>query len=190
MTERREDDQEDRDIVARGTGAAAHPLDRPSPQAPPSFLGITIGVARTVQLDRRVSDEEWDHLVVLLRDTFHARGEMREDGSLRQWTNGNLQVLVEPTVSGDRIRMKTRNSAVQGLLAASAALFGVALFSFALGAVRGLTGSPEFMTSLTTLGVAGAGVGLWGAFRLARWAPKRRLQMEEIARRLAEAREE
>ena len=36
--------------------------------ASPRFLGLPIGVGRTVELDRRLSDEEWERLVVDLPD--------------------------------------------------------------------------------------------------------------------------
>jgi hypothetical protein len=62
-----------------------------------TFLGLPLGVARTVNLNRRLTDAEWERLVVQLREVFDARGVTRSEGSLRQWTNGNLQVLLEPT---------------------------------------------------------------------------------------------
>src|SRR5262245_31608043 len=58
-----------------------------------TLLGMPFTVGRTVQLDRKISDDEWDRLVVDLRETFEARGVVRREGSLKQWTNGNLQVL-------------------------------------------------------------------------------------------------
>src|SRR4051812_18391869 len=69
---------------------AAQSLDRPR-AAPVSrtFLGLPIGVGRTVILDRRLTDAEWELLVVELRDVFGARGTMRAQGSLREWRNGN-----------------------------------------------------------------------------------------------------
>ncbi len=81
---------------------AAQALDIRQSAASRTFLGLPIGVARTVNLNRRLTDQEWEQLVVQLRDVFNARGTMRSDGSLRQWTNGNLQVLLEPTETGHR----------------------------------------------------------------------------------------
>src|SRR6185503_7153045 len=51
------------------------------------FLGLPIGVGRTVDLERRLTDAEWDQLVVDLRETFDAKGTIRHEGSFRQWTN-------------------------------------------------------------------------------------------------------
>src|SRR5215203_4970217 len=74
-------------LAARSVGVAAQASSR-------TFLGLPLGVARTVQLDRRLSEEEWERVVVDLRETFNARGSVRSEGSLRQWTNGNLQALL------------------------------------------------------------------------------------------------
>src|SRR5512132_171395 len=40
------------------------------------FLGLPGGVGRTIDLGRKLSDEEWDRFVVDLRETFDARGTM------------------------------------------------------------------------------------------------------------------
>jgi hypothetical protein len=50
-----------------------------------TILGLPIGVARTVNLNRRLTDQEWEHLVVQLREVFNAAGITRSDGSFRQW---------------------------------------------------------------------------------------------------------
>src|SRR5215217_7367986 len=39
-----------------------------------TFLGLPLGVGRTVDLDRKMNDDEWDQLVADLRATFDARG--------------------------------------------------------------------------------------------------------------------
>src|SRR5437762_900434 len=70
-----------------------------------TLLGLPIGVERQVTLRRRLTDEEWERLVVQLRDVFKARGRTKSEGSLRQWTNGNLYALLEPTPTGDPLRL-------------------------------------------------------------------------------------
>lgn len=77
-------------VTADAVADAARSLDRHEPRFRRSFLGLTIGVGRTVALDRRITTEEWERLVVVLRETFDARGSARSEGGLRQWTNGNL----------------------------------------------------------------------------------------------------
>lgn len=149
-----------------------------------TFLGLPIGVGRTVELGRKLSEEEWERLVVDLRETFEARGVIRSEGSFRQWTNGNLQALLEPTPAGHRLRLKTYKSDVRVLMTAG-------IGSVAVGAVMGalalLVGPGEGAAGPTGLLIA-MGLGLigLGGWRLAGWARLRRRQMEEIAARIAE----
>lgn len=148
------------------------------------MLGLAVGVGRTVQLDRRLSDAEWERLVVVLRDTFQARGMLRTDGSLRQWTNGNLQVLVEPSGSGDRVRLKTRHANAQGFLIAGAGIVGFTGFMSVLGVLTGTlaeTGFVQTLLPIAATGLASIGVGL---ARLRGWARTRQEQMAGIAARL------
>lgn len=163
---------------------AARALDRPAQPAPARVLGLTIGVGRTVQLDRRLSDAEWERLVVLLRDTFQARGVLRTDGSLRQWTNGNLQVLVEPSGTGDRVRLKTRNGNAQGFIVTGVAIVAFTGFMTALGAMTGVIAQTGYVQSLVPIAATGlAAIGL-GIARLRGWARARQEQMDGIAARL------
>jgi hypothetical protein len=83
---------------------AAHALDLRGRAAARTFLGLPVGVERTVNLDRRLTDEEWERRVVELREVFQAGGTLSAQGSLRQWTNGNLHVVLEPTAEGSRLR--------------------------------------------------------------------------------------
>lgn len=76
---------------------AARSLEREGQPASRKFLGLPIGVGRTIELGRKLTDEEWERLVVDLRETFDAKGRVRYDGPFREWTNGNLQALLEPT---------------------------------------------------------------------------------------------
>jgi len=161
---------------------AARALDRSGAAEYPGFLGFRIRVGRTVDLDRRLTDEEWDRLVVDLRETFDARGTVRTEGSLRQWTNGNLQALLEPTTTGHRLRLKTlngnaRNFMVAGL-ASGAVLAGVFLASLlSVGSVS--------IAEFIPMAFVGAGMFVLGAVRLPGWASTRARQMEGVASRLA-----
>lgn len=147
-----------------------------------TFLGLPIGVGRTVDLERKLSEEEWERLVVDLRETFDARGVIRSEGSFRQWTNGNLQALLEPTPTGHRLRLKTFKSDVRALMAAgliTGTLGGVAALA---AVVAGQTEAAGLAVQLLAMGAGLIGVG---AFRLRGWARLRRRQMEEIAARIA-----
>lgn len=164
--------------------AAARALDR-APQPPVRrFVGMTIGVGRTVQLDRKMDDAEWERLVVLLRDTFDARGQLRVDGALRQWTNGNLQVLVEPTPGGDRVRLRTLNANAQAYATVGLTLLATSgIVTAALAAQGALTPSLVMGTVIPFFSVGLVGVAAaW--LRSRRWAPTRQQQMDDVARRL------
>jgi hypothetical protein len=145
------------------------------------LLGITVGVGRTVDLGRKLSDEEWERLVVQLRETFDARGAVRQEGSFRQWTNGNLQVLLEPTENGHQIRFRTVNAAASAWITAGVVTLGIA----AVVAVAGLLGvgqHPELKPAIAgMIAMLGAGQLALGAIRLPGWARLRRKQMEEIS---------
>ncbi len=165
---------------------AASRLDSPAVTGSPAvkFLGRPIGVGRTVYLDRSLSDREWDRVVVDLRETFNARGTLRQEGSLRQWTNGNLQALLEPTDSGERLRLKTVKSSAR----TSILMGGTMLTLFALYAAGILVGGEA--AGFVTLGLAWlVGASFLGRywFRLPRWAATRERQMEEVSGRLVAA---
>src|SRR5215213_4945176 len=90
------------------------------------FLGLPIGVGLTVDLNRRLADEEWDRFVVDLRETFDARGTQSREGSFRQWTNGNLQALLEPTATGQRIRLRTVKGDARAMMVGGLTMLGFA----------------------------------------------------------------
>ena len=94
---------------------AATSLDHPTPVPTPDrrFLGQTIGVGRTVDLPRPLKDEEWHRLVVDLRETFDAKGKLGDDGPFRQWSNSNLQVFLEPSGGGQRLRLRQQRAELQ-----------------------------------------------------------------------------
>lgn len=162
---------------------AARSMDQQGKPATRTFLGLPIGVGRTVELGRKLTDEEWDRLVVDLRETFDARGTVRSDGSLRQWTNGNLQALLEPSATGHRLRLKTVMGQARGLMTA-----GVAMVAASGATVIASISSGHVAAALAQTGsvlAIGAGLFAIGAVRLPLWARERRRQMEGVAARLA-----
>ncbi len=162
---------------------AATALDRAGRPASRSFLGLPIGVSRTIELGRVLSDAEWERLVVDLRDTFDARGTVRQDGALRQWTNGNLQALLEPTANGHRLRLRTLKGNARSLMTTGLALLGVmvvmAFVNLLSGAALAEAVRPIVFGSALGLGMFGA-----GAIGVPAWARLRARQMEEVAARL------
>lgn len=163
---------------------AAHALDSPAATASRRFLGMPIGVGHTVELGRAMPGAEWHALVSELRETFHAAGMVREDGPFRQWSNGNLKVMVEPSGAGHRVRFQTYNGGARQLMTAGAASLGLAGSLFAIGMlVPGvdLSGIPAGASLLAAMGLGFFGVG---ALRLPAWARRRREQMKRVAERL------
>jgi hypothetical protein len=145
------------------------------------LLGLPIGVGRTIELERKLSEDEWEQLVVDLRETFDARGTVRREGSFREWTNGNLQVLVEPTASGERIRFRTVKGNARAWIRGGAITLGIA----AVAAIAGMVGgSNHYLTLAVEIALLAAGQLAIGAIQLPDWARVRRKQMEEISGRL------
>lgn len=168
---------------------AALSLDQTSrPQdKPQTLLGLPVAVGQTVEVNRPFTDADWERLVADLRVTFNARGAIRQDGPFRQWTNGNLQALVEPTPTGFRLRLKTMNANARGFVAIGLGGIGLAGATALAMSLAGSPGNPGSGMGIAFLGIMGAGMLGLGAFQLPGWARRRRGQMEEIAARAAVA---
>lgn len=166
---------------------AARSLDQAGRPASRTFLGLPIAVARTVEFDHPLSDAEWERLVADLRETFQAAGTVRYDGPFRQWTNGNLKALLEPTPTGHRLRLQTVKGDSRSMMAAGVTVLGGAAATLV---TLGLAGSLSHAGSLTGIGfMAVMGLGMFGvgALRLPGWARLRRTQMEQLVARLTAA---
>jgi hypothetical protein len=164
--------------AARAIELSGQPMSR-------QFLGFPIGVGVTIDLDRKLTDEEWDRFVVDLRETFNARGTLRQQGSLRQWTNGNLQALLEPTATANRVRLRTTKGDARAMIAGGIAMVGFSAVALTIAALRGLPPDAGFLSSLGVLATGGAAMFGIGALRLPRWARLRQRQMEDVAARVA-----
>jgi hypothetical protein len=148
-----------------------------------TFLGLPIGVERAVTLSRRLTDEEWERLVVELREVFKARGTTRSDGSLRQWTNGNLYALLEPVAAGYRLRLGSLHGAARARITAGLAALGVTATLALSSAISGHLG--DAVPGIVLLLTAGLGMAASGALPLPGWVRLRGRQMEALAARLA-----
>jgi hypothetical protein len=168
------------ELVAR----AAAGLERRGRATVRRFLGLPIAVRRSVSFQRKLTDEEWERLVVDLRETFDARGQLRADGGFRQWTNGNLQALLEPTASGHRLQLKTMKGDAYAMMSAGVAVLAFDLFLVILRTMEGRAGFIPPIALIAAMGVTMFGLG---ALRIPRWAKERRQQMEEIVARLTES---
>ncbi len=163
---------------------AAFSLDarrEPSPRR--TFLRVPVSVSRSADLPRTLTDREWEVLVGELRETFGARGRVTAHGEIREWTNGNLHVFVEPTATGHRLRMGTTKGGARELLTMGAAGIGVGLFLALFMALEQL-GRASVAGPMFIAGV-GAATLAYHMIGLPRWAREREDQMEHIAGRAA-----
>lgn len=170
-------------ISPEAVDLAARSLDARPQSGIRKFLGVPIGVGRMIELDRRLTEDEWERLVVELREVFGARGIVSSNGSFRQWTNGNLQALLEPTATGHRLRISTVKGNVRASLTMGAALLGMSAFTAITSGIAGSLGATVGEISIMSL--AGIGIVANGLLRVPRWARLRGSQMEAITTRLA-----
>jgi hypothetical protein len=172
-------------IPAESIALEAQSLDQLTPPPARTFLGLPVSAERTVDLGRRISDEEWERFVVDLHETFNARGNVKSYGSLRQWTNGNLQALLEPTATGHRIRLRTVKGDAVGMMIGGLGMLGFASIALVLAALKGALGDPGFLAALGFMGTMGLAMFGSSALRLPGWARTRQRQMDELAARLS-----
>jgi len=165
------------EVVAR----AARSLEVPSPSPRRTLLGLPIGVGHAVELEQPLTDSEWHRLVVSMRETFDARGKLKDEGAFKQWTNGNLEVLLEPTPTGQRLRLRTLKGNATGMIVVGAAHLGFAAFVLVEMLATGTLG--ERFVGLVTVLAIGLGLLVPAVVRLPGWARLRQRQMEEIAER-------
>jgi hypothetical protein len=169
-------------ISPEAVDRAARSLDVQPEAAVRSLLGMPVGVQRTVALDRRLTEAEWEQLVVELREVFGARGVVSSTGSFRQWTNGNLQALLEPTPSGHRLRLQTVKGSAGVSIAAGLVLLGASTVMAISAAGAGHLG--QILPTVSMISLFGAGIVGSTVLRLPSWARLRGRQMESITTRL------
>lgn len=161
--------------------SAARSLEVAAPSPQRKLLGLPIGVGRTVELERPLTDSEWHQLVVDIRETFDARGRLKDEGAFKQWTNGNLEVLLEPTAAGQRLRMRTLKGSATGMIVGGGAMLGFSAFILVEMLATG-TLADRFV-GLVTIVAIGLGLLAPTVLQLPGWARLRRSQMESIAER-------
>ncbi len=167
-------------IADESIALAARSLDHREPTRTVRVLGLPIGVANSAELERHLTDAEWDALVVAARDAFNANGNLRVDGSFRQWTNGNLQMLLEPGATGHRLTLRTRNANLQAQVlggSAALALGGLMLFGSVFGPTATASGS---LTGGVMIAASGAAFLATALVRLPIWARRRQEQFSGL----------
>jgi hypothetical protein len=163
--------------------AAARTVDESPATTRPGLLGLPLRVERIIPLGREVSDAEWERMVVDLRDTFDARGRTRDEGSFRQWSNGNLQAWLEPAEGGHRVRLRTVKGDARPRIIVGMAFFLIPATVIAVTLATRVNYNPAPLVSLGAIGAAS--LALLGATALGvrRWAAERRGQMNRLAER-------
>ncbi|MEO5568795.1 MAG: hypothetical protein ABIR92_09895 [Gemmatimonadaceae bacterium] len=170
-------------IAPEAVAHAAQTLNDTGAPTDRRFIGFPIGVGRSVELDRKISEQEWEQIVVDLRQTFDARGRLKQEGGFRQWTNGNLQALLEPTPTGTRLRLKTYNANARAFMVAGLVFAGFGAAPLIATIAAGVTDIR--WTSMVEMGVIGAALFAFGSLRLPGWARLRQRQMGEVFTRVA-----
>lgn len=168
--------------------AAARSLDRDVEESfEKRVLGVKISAAHAVRVEGRLSDEEWQSLVADCRSTFAARGRVHDQAGLREWSNGNLHVLVEPAGEDSIIRMRTHKGQAQSIVAGGVAMalsFTAAILSTYAGG-----GAADNLLPLVMIIVAlTAGAGVFSRKRVGDWSQTRESQMADIGRRVEQRR--
>ncbi len=142
-------------------------------------FGMPIGVSRVIDLPRAPTDREWEQLIAHFRTTFGSQGQAVATGGMREWSQGNLHICVEPTEHGEQLRLSTLKSDAQVLNGVGLLMSGMAVL---MGAVATAAGKAD--KAIVIAGMFG-GMAL-AAFavnlvRLPRWAREREQQMEAVA---------
>jgi hypothetical protein len=148
-----------------------------------TYLGMPISVGRIVELPRAVTDREWEILVGEFRETFGARGRVASHGGVREWTNGNLHVFLEPTETGHRLRLRTLKGGAKALMTLGVAGLATALILLTVILTTGTSPVSRELALIFSAGIGGAALAS-NALSLPRWAREREGQMEYIAGRV------
>ena len=175
----------DPDVMADAARSLDRDVDEPFEKR---ILGLKISAAHAVRLAGPFTDEDWQALVADCRRTFGAKGKLTDVSGLREWSNGNLHVLVEPAGDDVIIRMRTHKGQAETMLAGGIAMalaFTVMILStFADGgAAQNLLPQVLLVFSLIL------GGGVFARKRIGDWSQTREAQMEAIGRRIEQRRD-
>ncbi len=166
--------------------AAASRIARAKAKPDRRIVGIPVSVERVVEFARPLTDLEWDRLIVDLRQTFDARGVITQHGSLRQWTNGNLSALSEPSENGRyRLRLGTMKGTAPSSIAMSAGLVVFGIFLTTLLLFKNLPQDPSKYALAAFFALAGLLLSAFTAVSTNRWHRERAAQMDGIAGRVS-----
>lgn len=169
---------------------AARSLDREVEETfEKRLLGVKISAAHAIRVEGSFSEADWQALVADLRSTFEAKGKLNQTSGLREWSNGNLHVLVEPAGGDTIIRMRTVNGGAQRMGAAGMAMtFAMVIMMMSAFPEARSTGDLFGTVMLVFAALFGAGALL--VTRIRGWSRTRQAQMEALGRRIEQRRPE
>lgn len=172
-------------IAPEAVAAAARGLELAPRKESETLLGLPIAVRYGLELDRALTDAEWDRLVVAARETFGAEGRLRHEGSFRQWANGNLRVALEPGEGGQRLRFQTLNGNARRMIMAGVTAMALAGVLLGVSVASGVPIGTDQLEPFVVIGLIGAAMLTRGVWGLRAWADRRRRQFRELAERVA-----
>lgn len=151
------------EALARALSAVEQPSgDLTSTQ----FVGVPVGIVRTLERTGTFTEEDWNALVLDLHRTFGQPGETRQIGrDRRAWQNDQLHVYAEPTPTGYRLQFRTAETQVglgKSLLGTNIVFIFMGLFFTLLVALKDnvdlFSAKMLFVSMLAVLGAAGYGL--------------------------------
>jgi hypothetical protein len=148
---------------------------------------LPTAVERTVPLPRNLSDREWEWLVAELRTTFGGKGEVSVQGGMREWSFGRVQVFIDQTQTGYRLRLSDVNASA-GAIVLGGAMLALALMIFVVLLGKADAGFKFIVPAVFT--ALGGGLMLGSALSLPRWARRQQdgmLHIEQHVAKLLEA---
>lgn len=153
---------------------------------PKTFLGLPLRLTASVDLPHRPTEEDWEGLRADLHEIFGAPGNAQRDGTLRIWNNDHLQVSLEATVAGGRLRVVTRNPQPWAVVSGSIVALGMGLLlalALTIKGKLGLNWASLLPAVPVSLGLVGLGAAAW---LFPRWQSAQQRQLRAITERALE----
>ena len=141
-------------------------------------------MTRVVTLPSPPSQDQWDRIVVRLREVFGGPGSVEHSGALRSWSDEGVAVHGEPVEGGYRLRIDARDdSAVQAVgVGVSAVVVGLIM---AAGLAVSGAGDAFTYGASGLVGLVGAISTAHGRLALSRWRARTARKLDEATEGLA-----
>lgn len=168
------------EFIARAAAAMNKKVAAP---APDKALGLPVSVSRIVDVAGEFTDASWQQLVTDLHDVFGVTGRVSQNGAMRIWEHDRMEVTVEPSGNGYRIRMRSMHDLYMSGLYGGLMLLVMGLFFLLVVASKGdlLTAKGIFVSMFSVVGTGAMGLS---ATRLRHWRKTQEKNMDTIVSRL------